>query len=313
MIQKLAGASQTQPLASYAVLLKQVRHTIAQGKERALDAVEREKVRTCWETGKLIHEHILLNQDRAAYGQKVIDKLSKDIGASRTELGYMVQFAKTYPIYRTSGKLTWSHIQQFLSVNEAKQRETLISRASKEKWTVAKTRKEIKNLKVPKSGMKYEGRTSLDEVKPGKPGVYRIVERGGKKYYDLGFSTYWAIKGRVPKVTEPPASDLYTYNAELISVYDGDTFHARIELGFGVMQEMRVRLLSINAPEIISADGLKAKKILEKVLARGNGKILIHSKELDQHGRPLVDVWVSDKNINQPLLDSGYFTERNGE
>ena len=63
-----------QTLASYPVLLRRVRLAFAEGRERAADAVEREKVRTCWETGKLILEHILLNEKRADYGKQVIKK-----------------------------------------------------------------------------------------------------------------------------------------------------------------------------------------------------------------------------------------------
>jgi len=113
----LKTTAKTTAPQTYSVLRAAVRRAIALGKERAVAAVEREKVRTSWEIGKLILEHILLNQDRADYGKKIVGKLAKDLGISRTELNYMVEFARTYPIVRPAGQLSWSHHQSLLSIN----------------------------------------------------------------------------------------------------------------------------------------------------------------------------------------------------
>jgi micrococcal nuclease len=106
-------------------------------------------------------------------------------------------------------------------------------------------------------------------------------------------------------------SYLYTYDAYVTSVVDGDSFHAVLDLGFGFVTHQRVRLMRIDAPEIISADGKKAKKALEKVLMKNGGKILIQSKELDQHGRPIGNVFIDEKSIDSKLLKSNFFTTRN--
>ena len=81
----------------------------------------------------------------------------------------------------------------------------------------------------------------------------------------------------------------------------------------------------IDAPEILSAEGKEAKALLETILKRDctarslqasavstrptgaecNGRIVLQSHDLDQHGRPLADVWVKNKPIDQELLDQG--------
>ena len=110
---------------------------------------------------------------------------------------------------------------------------------------------------------------------------------------------------------EAKPEDLYTYHAEVTETVDGDTFHCVIDLGFGMKIRQRVRLRRLDADEIVSAEGKRAKNVLEKILARDQGKIRIKvSKGDDQYGRYLVDVWVKYKNIDQELLDSGLLTLR---
>ena len=71
-------------IESYSELKRRVREALAKGRKRAEEAVEQEKVRTSWEVGKLIQEHILLNKERAGYGQQVLKRLSADININLT-------------------------------------------------------------------------------------------------------------------------------------------------------------------------------------------------------------------------------------
>jgi hypothetical protein len=54
--------------SDYQGLLRKVKATLIEGQQR----IEAERVRTYWETGRLIHGHILKNKDRAEYGAGVI-------------------------------------------------------------------------------------------------------------------------------------------------------------------------------------------------------------------------------------------------
>jgi len=327
--------------SSYASLRKQVRGAILAGRKRAEKAVESEKVHTVWEIGKLILEHVLGNQERADYAAYVIKRLAADLGMSRGELYFMVEFARAYPIVTPAGQLSWSHYRDLLSINDPEKRRVLAERAQVGKWTRKRLRREMPNRR--KKGMGFSGTPFEDTPllpKKGKLGTYRVVlaEAGpdkGKPVLDLGFSNYYRMKGKrgtkpfyvtgttlknlkkMPKATE---ADIYTYRAYVTEVTDGDTFWALVDLGFGITTLQKLRLRGIDAPEVASSGGRKAKKFVEKALdsapyfskgrkpnlhksASDTSPVIISTSKSDKYDRYLCDVFVGDLYLNQALLD----------
>ncbi len=65
---------------NYNMLRDSIVQALAAGKERARQAVEREKVGTYWGVGELLRRHVLANGNHAGYGEQVIARLSKDVG-----------------------------------------------------------------------------------------------------------------------------------------------------------------------------------------------------------------------------------------
>ena len=310
-----SSKSALQNLSAYSELKRRVRWTIAQGRERALAAVEREKVRTSWEVGRLILEHILLHQKRGDYGGSVLKRLSKDIGLSYTELKYMVEFARTYPKSLPAGDLSWSHYTALLSINDSQQRKALTGQAVKNGWDRSKLRSEIRKLKPVQSA---PASRDLLEPRRGKIGVHQIIDWHGRKAYDLGFSTYFEIKGRAPKRKNPPEKDLYTYETRLENVFDADTPWTQIHLGFGIWTRQKLRLRGIDAPELNTRDGLEAKRYVEKVLKAAKS-IIISTTKSDKYDRYLADVFYKPARdaktpagssgevyLNQELIEKGY-------
>ena len=301
-------------VTTYDQLVHAIRETKALSQARAEAAVEQEKVREAWEIGKLIDEHILLHKERADYGEEVLKRLSGDLAVSETELGYIVQFFRTYPISPPAEKLSWAHYRELLSINDSKEREELTRRAVKEHWNRNQVREEVQRRQRP-----TQTPTRLPEITPGPLYTYPIIRLKDHLKIDLGFGIYLDLpekdakkfkeghvvtleKGKLKKA-EP--TKLFTYQATVTQVVDGDTFHALIDLGFGITLAQRVRLRRIDAPEILTADGKEAKACLEKILSRDNGRIILQSTDLDQHGRPIADVWVKGKPVDQELLDQG--------
>jgi len=296
---------------TYAELLRNIRLAIDEGKDRAAHAVEKERKRTKWETGKLILDHILHKKDRAEYGQQVTQRLAKDLEISHSEILYMVAFARANPISPHAGKLSWDKERDLLSVNDREERLDLAAKAEEEDWSRQTLRKEIKRLKTAKQiAVTPESKpVKLPDIKPGQLGIYNIFELGGKTYRDLGFSTWQEVHGL--KTTNYKEAELYTYEAQVTKVFDGDTFHALIHLRDDLYLEQRVRLRRLDAPEILTGEGQRAKKVLQKVLNRAKEGILIKvSKRDDQYGRYLVDTWVNGVNIDPELAVSGFFTVR---
>ena len=108
--------------------------------------------------------------------------------------------------------------------------------------------------------------------------------------------------------------DLYTYKATVDKVVDGDTLKVTIDLGFTVLWKSSCRFYGVNTPELKSKDAeqkaraLAARKFVSDTLPQGS-EILIHSRELDKYGRPLVDIFYGEgyaNHLNQKLIDNKF-------
>ncbi len=173
----------TSSVQTYDELLHAIRATQHATEQRIEAAVDQEKVREAWHIGDLIQHHILLNKERADYGAKVVLRLSEDLEMSYSELKQMRAFARAYPTGSPGSQLSWAHYKVLLSVNDDTKRKEIATEAEKNKWSRDTLQEEIKKRKLAPA----EESIALPESKPGKIGVYRVVEVDGEKYYNLGF------------------------------------------------------------------------------------------------------------------------------
>lgn len=336
---------------TYDQLLLAIR-TVQKNSQLRIDlAINQEKIRQAWETGRLIQDHVGQNQKthQEVYGKQVMKRLSKDLGRGAGELYFTLEFSRAYSELPQTKNLTITHYRDLLRINDPEKRRALEKRAEAEGWNTTKLRLEINRLGMKK----VETDLQLKTIKPGKLGVYKMVRAThgpyqGELVLDLGFSNYFKLgsmeefkegdlvfvkpvkhskKGlatryqfekvlpaktreeiHIATKKNPIYGDesmLYTYSATVTQVVDGDTFKAMVDLGFGITTHQKIRLLNIDTAEIVSSEGQEAKRHLEKILARENGRLLITSKTFDLHGRALAHVWVEDKLIQQELLDQG--------
>lgn len=72
---------------TYAELWRCVENVVFAGRAK----IEAAWLRTYHDTGRLVHEHLLLNRDRADYGAKVFTRLADDTGISKRVLYECVQ------------------------------------------------------------------------------------------------------------------------------------------------------------------------------------------------------------------------------
>ena len=105
---------------------------------------------------------------------------------------------------------------------------------------------------------------------------------------------------------------MYTYNATVRSIYDGDTIRVDIDLGFGVIfKNQSLRLLGIDTPEVRGEErsqGLISKKFVEERIPVGTViKIVTERDRKEKFGRYLATVFYgeSSKNLNEELLQNG--------
>lgn len=113
---------------------------------------------------------------------------------------------------------------------------------------------------------------------------------------------------------------MYTYNAELIRVIDGDTVVAMIDLGFSTWVKRTIRFYGIDAYESRTRDkdekvkGLAAKKLVQDILEEHDGKFILRSHGVGKFGRCLGTLEVVNQadetiNINKRLITEGLAVE----
>ena len=132
-----------------------VYNNIKQLMDQARNRVSREVntilVQTYWEIGRFIVENEQGNIERAEYGKKLIADLSKRLtkeygkGFSKSNLFNMRNFYLTFPIFQTlSGKLSWSHYCELLSISDIKKRSFYEKEAIQANWSVKELKRQIK-------------------------------------------------------------------------------------------------------------------------------------------------------------------------
>ena len=80
--------------------------------------IKRSTAETYWRIGRYISQHLLVNRDRAKYGDHLLESLALDIGKDKSILTRMVQFYKAYPISATWHQLSWSHYRELITVED---------------------------------------------------------------------------------------------------------------------------------------------------------------------------------------------------
>lgn len=128
--------------------------------------------------------------------------------------------------------------------------------------------------------------------------------------YVRSVPTNHAWEYNIEKV-EASEADLYTYEASLERVVDGDTLLVHVSLGFNLWKRVYLRLRGINTPEIDTAEGLSARNYVKRRFEKIS-RFLLTSSRSDKYDRYLADVWLPDPKkedvrqfLNQELLDQG--------
>lgn len=106
---------------------------------------------------------------------------------------------------------------------------------------------------------------------------------------------------------------LYEYRAELEQVVDGDTYDFRVDLGFHVSKQIRVRMLGINTHETYGVkkdseeykQGIKEKHFVEEWFAAADDIFIETEKdEQGKYGRWLARVFnESGESLNASLIE----------
>lgn len=320
-------------ISAYNVLRKKVEATLIRGQE----IIERQKVKTYWETGRLIHAFILKGKNRADYGKQVIEHLADDLQISTSLLWRTLRFHEKYPILATwpesskKPRLSWSHYRQLMTIPDNQTRETLTQRAEKNEWTVTELGSKIKteiypdepsdssslvthySPLTPKRGTLYTYRLlQPEQINSGKP--YVLIDLGFAVYrrlYTPGLKAGTLIESVWDETKEDyqilksgrSESELFTYKAMIEYVVDGDTLRVKVDLGFDNWTRQYLRLRGINAPELGTPEGKKTLAFVKNCL-KNVPFITLQSSRSDKYDRYLADVFYKDKNGNEVFLNN---------
>lgn len=101
----------------------------------------------------------------------------------------------------------------------------------------------------------------------------------------------------------------YQYSATVVSIYDGDTITAMVDLGFGVQVKQKLRLARINTPEVRGPQreqGIAARDYLVDLIPEGSEIDVRTIKDTqEKYGRYLAEVFKGDICVNDLLVQAG--------
>ncbi len=249
---------------TYSVLRDEIAQILSAGKERARQAVEREKARTYWEVGGLLQAHLLVNKDRAGYGKQVIPRLAKAVGVGERILYESLRFHRTFPILHARAELTWAHYRTLMKIPGEADRYFFAQEANRLGWSSRELALQIQAGSLTAEGeeRKQPERGTELQAKRGRLFTYRLIEApsGRGLRLDLGFGILleWPLdrlnkpqEGTfVESVREPGDGEpeyrlravrgkraaFYSYRAYVDRVIDGDTLWLDVDCGFRVVE-----------------------------------------------------------------------------
>ena len=159
---------------TYNKLIFEIGDLLEKGRKAAFKSVNTILVETYWHIGKQIVEYEQKGKEKAEYGSSLLKRLSSDLklkhgkGFSRSNLQYMRLLYLIYPKCQTlSGKLSWSHYTELLSVSDDLARSFYEQQCTNENWSA-------RELKRQRSSALFE-RLALSK---DKKSVLKLAEKG---------------------------------------------------------------------------------------------------------------------------------------
>lgn len=134
---------------SYQQLITSISASFEQGRSGAVQQVNTTLIQTYWLIGKHIVEFEQQGSEKAEYGANLLKKLSRDLtatygrGFSRSNLQYMrLMYVNYQNCQSVSGKLSWSHYTELLSISDELARSFYEQQCIRENWSVRELKRQ---------------------------------------------------------------------------------------------------------------------------------------------------------------------------
>ena len=125
-------------------------HILEEARNNVARQVNNELIAAYWNIGRIIVDYEQTVPERADYGKQTLKELAKELtkefgkGFSRSNLQNMRALYLAYPICQTvSGKLSWSHYCELLSISDPDKRSFYEKEAVNSSWSVRELKRQI--------------------------------------------------------------------------------------------------------------------------------------------------------------------------
>lgn len=158
----------------YQKLIDSISLAFTTARQNVATAVNIQMLNAYWSIGKGIVEFEQKGEQKATYGKRLLENLSKDLnlkygkGFSRSNLNYMRLFYVKYPKRETvSHKLGWSHYFELLKIEDDLAREFYQNQAEIENWTVRELKRQKKTALFHRLALSQDKEKVLELSKKG--------------------------------------------------------------------------------------------------------------------------------------------------
>lgn len=134
-------------------IVEDIRNLLVQSRNYLQQSVNSVMVQTYWQIGKMIVEDEQNGKDRAEYGKKQLEHISKALtvefgkGFDARNLRNMRQFYISFPIWNAvSTKLSWTHYRILMRLENLNAREWYIKETIENNWSVRALERQISVL-----------------------------------------------------------------------------------------------------------------------------------------------------------------------
>ena len=160
----------------YKKLVSHISETFVYGQQKSVIAVNYCLVETYWKIGQYIVEFEQGGNEKAEYGKRLLEQLSKDLsllhgkGFSRSNIQRMKQFYVSFPISaEVPHKLTWTHCVELLKIDDPLERSFYLQQTVNENWSTTQL------IRQKKSSLYLRLAASKD-----KEGILKLAQEGQK-------------------------------------------------------------------------------------------------------------------------------------
>ncbi len=201
----------------YNHLITTIGQILEEGRRKALQSVNQILVKTYWEIGKQIVEFEQRGGEKAEYGSRLLERLTRDLklrygkGFNIRNLYLMRKFYLGYKNLQTlSAELSWSHYVELIGLEEELARTFYEKQSIKERWSVRELKRQITAMTFHRIALSRDKKGVLESLSDGEEHAYGDIERKANTNWQTvrdhckDLELFWAvvIAGNKVKITK---------------------------------------------------------------------------------------------------------------